>query len=110
MGLSFFRAISGLGMDGMGWDLCAGLFYVHRFAMLIRQFPNSCDVWKGCSHLKLNLDSANSCRQTILKILHSWRYTRIVHPWRQTITRSGFDESVATVAFGKLFSHNFIIF
>ena len=22
--------------DGMGWDLCAGLFYEHRFAMLIR--------------------------------------------------------------------------
>ena len=22
-------------MDGMGWDLCAGLFYEHRFAMLI---------------------------------------------------------------------------
>ena len=40
MGLSCFRAISGLGMgmgmDGMGWDLCAGLFYEHRFAMLIR--------------------------------------------------------------------------
>ena len=39
MGLSCFRAISGLGMgmgmDGMGWDLCAGLFYEHRFAMLI---------------------------------------------------------------------------
>ena len=41
MGLSCFRAISGLGMgmgmDGMGWDLCAGLFYEHRFAMLIIQ-------------------------------------------------------------------------
>ena len=41
MGLSCFRAISGLGMGwvwdgiGMGWDLCAGLFYEHRFAMLI---------------------------------------------------------------------------
>ena len=33
MGLSCFRAISGLGLDG--WDLCAGLFYEHRFAMLI---------------------------------------------------------------------------
>ena len=22
--------------DGMGWDLCAGLFYEHRFAMLIK--------------------------------------------------------------------------
>ncbi len=35
--LSFFRAgaISGLGWIGMGWDLCAGLFYEHRFAMLI---------------------------------------------------------------------------
>ena len=37
MGLSCFRAISGIGLDwvGMGWDLCAGLFYEHRFAMLI---------------------------------------------------------------------------
>ena len=37
MGLSCFRAISGLGWVGigMGWDLCAGLFYEHRFAMLI---------------------------------------------------------------------------
>ena len=36
MGLSCFRAISGW-MDGLGlgWDLCAGLFYEHRFAMLI---------------------------------------------------------------------------
>ena len=38
MGLSYFRAISGIGI-GMGWiglDLCVGLFYEHRFAMLIR--------------------------------------------------------------------------
>ena len=34
MGLSCFRAISGIGY-GMGWDLCAGLLYEHRFAMLI---------------------------------------------------------------------------
>ena len=37
MGLSCFRAISGIGLDGLGWvgwDLCAGLFYEHRFAML----------------------------------------------------------------------------
>ena len=33
MGLSCFRAISGIGM-GWDWDLCAGLFYEHRFAML----------------------------------------------------------------------------
>ena len=33
MGLSCFRAISGMGW--MGWDLCAGLLYEHRFAMLI---------------------------------------------------------------------------
>ena len=39
MGLSCFRAISG--MDGMGWDLCAGLFYEHRFAMLIKGPRNS---------------------------------------------------------------------
>ena len=40
MGLSYFRAISGIGIGiGMGWiglDLCAGLFYEHRFAMLIK--------------------------------------------------------------------------
>ena len=37
MGLSCFRAISGLGWDWDwdGLDLCAGLFYEHRFAMLI---------------------------------------------------------------------------
>ena len=35
MGLSCFRAISGWDGYGMGWDLCAGLFYEHRFAMLI---------------------------------------------------------------------------
>ena len=34
-GLSCFRAISGIGI-GIGLDLCAGLFYEHRFAMLIR--------------------------------------------------------------------------
>ena len=33
MGLSCFRVISGYGMDG--WNLCAGLFYEHRFAVLI---------------------------------------------------------------------------
>ena len=37
MGLSCFRAISG--WDGYGYgiglDLCVGLFYEHRFAMLI---------------------------------------------------------------------------
>ena len=39
MGLSCFRAISGIGLDGLdGWDLCAGLLYEHRFAMLIRLF------------------------------------------------------------------------
>jgi len=26
----------GDGLDGLGWDLCAGLFYEHRFAMLTR--------------------------------------------------------------------------
>ena len=25
------------GMDGMGWDLCVGLLYEHRFAVLITQ-------------------------------------------------------------------------
>ena len=40
MGLSCFRAISGWdgsGLGWVGWDLCAGLFYEHRFAMLIIQ-------------------------------------------------------------------------
>ena len=41
MGISCFRAISGMGWVGwvgwVGWDLCAGLFYEHRFAMLIRE-------------------------------------------------------------------------
>jgi len=26
--------VDGYGWDGMGWDLCAGLLYEHRFAML----------------------------------------------------------------------------
>ena len=41
MGLSGFRAISGYGLDGYGLDgnLCAGLFYEHRFAMLIITGP-----------------------------------------------------------------------
>ena len=40
MGLSCFRAISGLGMGWVwdGLDLCAGLLYEHRFAMLITAF------------------------------------------------------------------------
>ena len=45
MGLSCFRAISGLDGFGMGWDwdwdLCAGLLYEHRFAMLIRNTISS---------------------------------------------------------------------
>ena len=36
MGLSCFRAISGIGLDWVGLDLCAGLLYEHRFAMLIK--------------------------------------------------------------------------
>ena len=36
MGLSCSGAICGLGWDGLdGLDLCAGLLYEHRFAMLI---------------------------------------------------------------------------
>ena len=51
MGLSGFRAISGW-LDGMGWmDLCVGLFYEHRFAMLITSesghFINSPIVRRG---------------------------------------------------------------
>ena len=44
MGLSCFRAISGIGLGWMGWvgwDLCAGLLYEHRFAVLIKKsVPN----------------------------------------------------------------------
>ena len=45
MGLSCFRAISGWdGWDGLdGLDLCAGLFYEHRFAMLKRS-SEKCEV------------------------------------------------------------------
>ncbi len=40
MGLSCSGAICGLGWDGLdGLDLCAGLLYEHRFAMLIRGAP-----------------------------------------------------------------------
>ena len=68
MGLSCFRAISGWdGLDGMGWDLCVGLFYEHRFAKLIsgliKIYPilqfihpcmvkeQNCDVVDPCSDL-----------------------------------------------------------
>ena len=47
MGLSCFRAISGWdgSGSGIGLDLCAGLFYEHRFAMLIkRQQELKCDI------------------------------------------------------------------
>ena len=44
MGLSCFRAISGLGRGWVGWDLCAGLFYEHRFAMLIIDNDNDGDA------------------------------------------------------------------
>ena len=38
------------GLDGMGWDLCAGLLYEHRFAMLIIHIP-----------IKNNMSSCNIC-------------------------------------------------
>jgi len=47
MGVSCFRAISGMDGVGMGWvwggygNLCAGLFYEHRFAMLKSQKVSS---------------------------------------------------------------------
>merc|ERR1711895_278609 len=34
-GFSCSRAISGIGWVWMGWDLCVGLLYEHRFAVLI---------------------------------------------------------------------------
>ena len=40
MGLSCFRAISEWDGSGSGLDLCAGLFYEHRFAMLINLSPH----------------------------------------------------------------------
>ena len=53
MGLSCFRAISGWVWDGLGWDwdLCAGLLYEHRFAMLIKfvQERLACPV-PGCGY------------------------------------------------------------
>ena len=42
-GFSCSRAISGLGWDGygmVGWDLCVGLLYEHRFAVLITKICN----------------------------------------------------------------------
>ena len=33
--LSIFRSGAISGLDGYGWDLCVGLLYEHRFAMLI---------------------------------------------------------------------------
>ena len=35
MGLSCFRAICGYGLDGLDGNFCVGLFYEHRFVMLI---------------------------------------------------------------------------
>ena len=53
MGLSCFRAISGIGLGWMGWDLCAGLFYEHRLTMLI-----ICSsyflTWQMCTYLNIN--------------------------------------------------------
>ena len=46
-------------MDGLGWvgwDLCAGLFYEHRFAMLIIEISN--DLWRfACGDVFLTQQS-----------------------------------------------------
>ena len=31
----------GMGMDGYGWDLCVGLLYEHRFAVLTNENTKS---------------------------------------------------------------------
>jgi len=39
-------AISGMdGWDGLGWDLCVGLLYEHRFAMLTRSSAMNIAPW-----------------------------------------------------------------
>ena len=38
-----------MGMDGYGWDLCVGLLYEHRFAMLITHHDcDNCDDCHDC--------------------------------------------------------------
>ena len=41
------------GLDGL--DLCAGLFYEHRFAMLIRKTRNICIQPAKCKAKKLGI-------------------------------------------------------
>ena len=49
----WFGAISGLGMGWMvGWDLCAWLFYEHRFAMLIIEFEKNMFTFDGIRHFR----------------------------------------------------------
>ena len=33
-----------MGWDWVGWDLCAGLFYEHRFAMLISEYDSTKNI------------------------------------------------------------------
>ena len=57
-----------MGWDGLGWDLCAGLFYEHRFAMLIIAWQwgiqffvvefSNCDKFTNCGK---KLSSAHTC-------------------------------------------------
>ena len=46
MGISCSRAISGMRMGwiGLGWDLCVGWLYEHRFAVLINDMW--CDIYQ----------------------------------------------------------------
>ena len=49
-------------MDGMGWDLCAGLFYEHRFAMLITLYACYCIVWY------ISSKKISNCSQVSIKV------------------------------------------
>ena len=43
------------GLDGYGWDLCVGLLYEHRFAMLIRA------VWLELSFVCVSFCMISHC-------------------------------------------------
>ena len=71
MSLSCFRAISGMGMDGWVWDLCAGQFYEHRFAMLIS--PHLCPLYHS---LFLTLKRIFLAVWILQWIFNSWCLTK----------------------------------
>ena len=57
-----------LGWDGMGWDLCAGLFYEHRFAMLIMRL-----LQNGSSSINLAQISNWPILMGIATAVHWWK-------------------------------------